>query len=78
MGLGLVTQVPMVAGLVCTYKTKGTVLVFSWCGSGSIMPQKCSKVRKTEIRNGSCSDARWQHGRGDTVRIFFSVVCAQL
>lgn len=23
-----------------TYKTKGTVLVFSWCGSGSIMPQK--------------------------------------
>lgn len=25
---------------VHTYKTKGTVLVFSWCGSGSIMPCK--------------------------------------
>lgn len=27
-------------GGVYIYKTKGTVLVFSWCGSGSIMPQK--------------------------------------
>lgn len=35
-----------------TYKTKGTVLVFSWCGSGSIMPQK-DQEKKTEIRKGS-------------------------
>lgn len=38
---------------VYTYKTKGTVLVFSWCGSGSIMPHK-DQERKTKIRKGSC------------------------
>lgn len=62
---------------VLTYKTKGTVLVFSWCGSGSIMPQK-DQERKTEIRKGSCCGARWQHSRKAVRRIFFRVVCTQL
>lgn len=60
-----------------TYKTKGTVLVFSWCGSGSIMPQK-DQERKTEIRKGSCCGARRQHSGRAVIRIFFRVVCAQL
>lgn len=38
---------------VYTYKTKGTVLVFSWCGSGSLMPRE-DQERKTKIRKGSC------------------------
>lgn len=62
---------------VLTYKTKGTVLVFSWCGSGSIMPQK-DQERKTEIRKGSCWVAHWQHSGRAVIGIFFRVVCTQL
>lgn len=60
-----------------TYKTKGTVLVFSWCGSGSIMPQK-DLERKTEIRDSSRHGARRQHSERAVIRIFFRVVYAQL
>lgn len=62
---------------VLIYKTKGTVLVFSWCGSGSIMPHK-DQERKRKIRKGSCSSARWWHSGRAVIRIFFRVVCAQL
>lgn len=63
-------------GGVDIYKTKGTVL-FSWCGSGSIMPLK-DQERKTEIRKGSF--ALWQRSDRANIQreffLFFFKLCA--
>lgn len=55
------------------YKTKGTVLVFSWCGSGFIMPQIEKEQQKQRGSSRTASEPSQQasfsrHGyKGETV-----------
>lgn len=61
-----------------TYKTKGTVLVFSWCGSG-LMPQNHEKIER-EGRNTvmTSSVVPTVVGTDPLRRIFIRVAYTQL